>query len=289
MITSKTIPETNETCTVKAVYSDYTKTFRTPIENYCIASVSADNELEFHSADAIIRMEVLEKLAPISYGFVTPLDILNDEMSSKDSGGPDYVRVAYMLSQMIDKVTKIKPKEILISEFQSIYTTYPHGVPVKSKIDPAKEVTTVNYTLNDGEANTAREDNKVGDFAFTKEMGDIIKGLVAGEMTSTGATAAVYDSVMNYNFEEYEDKDLPYQAWEPFEDYDNNDLFEMMENMKQSVEQAFTSLFSKIPVHMLQNEINRRTANTPSSENIFSASVDTAEEVSSPSPFAKMQ
>jgi hypothetical protein len=90
------------------------------------------------------------------------------------------------------------------------------------------------------------------------KLDDLFKAFVAGEMTSTGATTEVYDSVMNYDFEEYEGKDLPYTPWEPFEGYDNDDFYEMMDNMKQSVEQTFLKAVELIPLEDLEAEVERR-------------------------------
>lgn len=89
-----------------------------------------------------------------------------------------------------------------------------------------------------------------------KKLDDLFKAFVAGEMTSTGATAEVYDSVMNYDSGSY--GGMPYQPWEPFEGYDNDDFYEMMDNMKQSVEQTFLKAIDLIPLEDLEVEVERR-------------------------------
>lgn len=110
---------------------------------------------------------------------------------------------------------------------------------------------------------------------INKEMEDVFKAFAAGEMTSTAATADVFDAVMSFNpdnvvtdeDEEGYDEDLlddhgeplkPYDPWEPFENYADDDFASMVDSLKISAESAFLEAVKLIPLEELEAEVERR-------------------------------
>lgn len=121
-----------------AIFSDYTRTFRTPVENYCIAVLNDDNSLDFSGGDAMIRDAVIDRLAEAHYrGGADFMSTMQNRSQGKHAG-IDHVNTAWLLSEYLKGVESIKPKRMTVKEFQSVYVSYPHGCPVYSQL-PIKE------------------------------------------------------------------------------------------------------------------------------------------------------
>lgn len=131
---------------------------------------------------------------------------------------------------------------------------------------------------------------------INKEIDDLIKGFVAGEMTSDHNTAEGFDLVMNYDEDEpvlvrdyYEDgicpdcdnpiteeavdgdecpncghcfvvdeDTKPYTAWEPFENWPDDDFAGAMQNMHRSASALVKACISAMTVDELIEEIRSR-------------------------------
>ncbi|MFA6395875.1 MAG: hypothetical protein WCW84_07900 [Sulfurimonas sp.] len=122
------------------VFSDYSQTFRTPVESYCIASVKEDGTLDFSCCDAAIRDAVMVKLSSLENSSKTLLDSVNNHAKwLYDRQGGDHVRTAWLLSEYLNGVDGIKSKRMTVKEFQSVYVHYVHGCPVytTSKVEVA--------------------------------------------------------------------------------------------------------------------------------------------------------
>lgn len=103
-----------------AIFSDYTRTFRTPIENYCIAVLNDDNRLDFSKGDAAIREAVLDRLAESHCRGGADFMSFVQNRSQGKHGGIDHVNTAWLLSEYLKGVDGIKPKRMTVKEFQSV-------------------------------------------------------------------------------------------------------------------------------------------------------------------------
>ncbi len=116
------------------IFQDYTQTFRTPTENYCVC-VTEDGVLDFSYCDAAIRDQVIEKMKTAA----PHLDYIKSEYGMKIRfSKSDNVYLAWLLSEYLNDVQGIKPRRMTVKEFQSVYTSYPNGVPVHSQYPDQK-------------------------------------------------------------------------------------------------------------------------------------------------------
>jgi len=113
-----------------AIWSELSKTFRTPIENYCIAVLNDDNSLDFSKGDAMIRDAVMNRLSESHYPGGPDIMSTMQNRSQGKHGRIDHVNTAWLLSEYLKRVETIKPKRMTVKEFQSVYVHYEYGCPV---------------------------------------------------------------------------------------------------------------------------------------------------------------
>jgi hypothetical protein len=117
---------------------------------------------------------------------------------------------------------------------------------------------------------------------ITKEMDDVFKGYAAGEMTSDQNTSEGYDAVMSYDPNGYDEASIsedgneldedgnwpkPYDAWEPFKDYNDDDFAGMLSSLKDGAVRAFENAFTLVTTEDLIAELTRR-GEMPNQSNI---------------------
>lgn len=133
----------NDIYDASVIYSDYSNTFRTPVENYCIASVNDNGTLDFSKCDAAIRDVVMERLnqhEKFSHPEMTLLRSIDSHVKwLLEHHRADHIWTAWLISQYLTGVTGIKQKRMTVKEFQSVYAHYEYGCPVytTSKVEVA--------------------------------------------------------------------------------------------------------------------------------------------------------
>jgi hypothetical protein len=121
------------TIATSAIYQDYSKTFRTPVENYTIA-VLRDNKVDFTECDPFIRDEVMRHLSATTpyKSDKTNLQTI-ESMPLSEENSKTLVDMSLMISGMLYGAEGIKPKEMTMDAIESIYVDYPYGSPRHSK------------------------------------------------------------------------------------------------------------------------------------------------------------
>lgn len=121
-----------------AAFSNYTETIRTPIENYCIALIVDDREtgkklLNFGFGDSMVIDYVsanMDKFSSISGLSKTDNPMILEMLESK----PDILRITDEISSVMSGCSNDKPKLMSRRDFESVFTTYIHGVPVHTPL-----------------------------------------------------------------------------------------------------------------------------------------------------------
>lgn len=110
-----------------AIFSNYSRTFRTPIENYCIAVLNDDNTLDFLKGDAMIRDAVIDRLSESSHRDGADFMSTVQNRAQGKHGKIDHVSTAWLLSEYLKGVTGIQPKRMTVKEFQTVRTYNEYG------------------------------------------------------------------------------------------------------------------------------------------------------------------
>lgn len=116
----------------KVVWEEYSKTFRTPIENYCISALK-ENSMDFSWCDAAIRSEVIKTSSP----FIEQLNkMLHSDVSK--------FKIAEKLDEILKDVNTIKNKEVEILRTRVIKNLTFSALSEEDKIDKS---TKYNYLV----------------------------------------------------------------------------------------------------------------------------------------------
>lgn len=106
----------NQIVSAKAVWNEYSGTFRTPVENYVIATLDVDGKLNFDIIDGAIKESVLEELDSSGNNGKSLSKIQELEKYFTDYDFSPQER-SLMLSNYLSDVNTIKPKDLYVSDF----------------------------------------------------------------------------------------------------------------------------------------------------------------------------